>query len=72
MKSITKIEGERVRKVRQVYTALQESSVVLVNLQRKLSDAGLFLTMHKVNEASQQLGWEAAEILKKLKAKLPQ
>lgn len=46
---------------RTIYDVVREASVMLVNLQRDLHDFGLHATAQKVNEASQKLGWEAAD-----------
>ena len=37
----------------------------LVDLQRKAADAGLYETMHAINDASKKLGWEAARLIEK-------
>ena len=37
----------------------------LVRLQRDAADAGLYATMHAINDASKKLGWEAAGRIEK-------
>ena len=40
----------------------------LVTLQRKAADAGLYETMHAINDASKKLGWEAARLIERWKS----
>lgn len=44
---------------------VRDQSVVLVQMQRTLMDAGLVATAARVNIASQKLGWEAAKLLER-------
>lgn len=55
----------------QIRRAVREESVELVNMQRRLHDAGLHATAHLVNKASQRLGWEAEEVFARLEGRTP-
>jgi hypothetical protein len=35
----------------------------LADLQRQLADVGMYRSMHVLNAASKELGWEAADII---------
>jgi len=39
-------------------------TLALVNLKHRCGQAGLFRTMHKMDLATQEVGWEIADILK--------
>jgi hypothetical protein len=45
---------------------VREVSLELIELQNRLHKAGLVLTAHAVNKATQELGWEAANKFGKL------
>lgn len=50
-----------------IYEVTRSTAAAFVRIERQLHDAGLHATARKVNEASQKLGWEAAEKLEKPK-----
>ncbi len=53
-----------------VHDTVREVSVAIVEIERKLHNAGLHATAHKVNEATKKLGWEAAERIEKIRRAL--
>lgn len=48
-----------------IYDVVRKASVRLVDLQRDLHEVGLHATARLVNEASQKLGWEAADKMRR-------
>ena len=50
------------QEVRKAREAAHKLSADLVAMQKELFDAGLFATARAVNEASNKLGWEVADI----------
>lgn len=63
MQSITK--KARAARIKLIHETVRSQSVAMIEMQRKLSAAGLYETMHAVNKASQKLGWEVVEQLKR-------
>ena len=53
----------------EIYAALRAESVAMIDMQRRLIDAGLIATARAVNAASQKLGFEAEKLLKRTKRK---
>ncbi len=51
-----------------IYDVVSKASKIMVDMQRQLSDVGLYRSAAKVNAASQELGWEAAERFDKMEA----
>lgn len=51
-------------KRRKLYVTVREIGVEMSGIERRLHDAGLHGTAHKVNAAQQELGWEAARRLR--------
>lgn len=68
LQSITKKIGMKARRARMklIYETCQTQSAAMVEMQRRLADAGLYATMQAVNKASQELGWETVRQLKKM------
>lgn len=51
-----------------IYEVTRSTAAAFVRIQRQLHDVGLHATASKVNEASQKLGWEAAEKMERVSA----
>ena len=48
---------------------VRETCVELISIQRRLHDVGLSLTAKRVNEATQEMGWEAAALFDRVKGR---